>query len=63
MCVWSQRFFNVFFNITVLGMEIEEIISTFLETGYKFITTPSPQVKIRPITKITQATLSIIHKT
>lgn len=44
-------------------MEIEEITSTFLETGYKFITTPSPQVKIRPITKITQAILSIIHKT
>lgn len=37
MCVWSQRLFNISFNITVVGVKIEEIISIFSETAYRFL--------------------------
>lgn len=50
--MWSQRLFNIVFNITVVGMEIEEMLSIFLETAHRLLT--APRVKIQHITTVTQ---------
>lgn len=56
--MWSQRLFNRVFNITVVGMEIEEIFKYlsnfkyFLKTAHRLLT--APRVKIQHITTVTQ---------